>query len=54
MVTAANSSSEGGGDGINRPFHYGSFRTDVPAEPGYSAELISKNVDPKYYNDLSQ
>ena len=51
MVTAANASE---GDGIARPFHYGNFRTDVPAEPGYSPELISKNVDPKYYNDLSE
>jgi len=31
---------------------YASFRTDKPASPGYSAELISDNIDPKFYDDL--
>ncbi len=41
------------GDGINRPYHYGGFRTDKPASAGYSAELIGKAVNPKFYDDLA-
>ena len=31
---------------------YGEFRTDKAPAPGYSAELISKLVEAKYYDDL--
>ena len=40
------------GDGIHRPVQYASFRTDKPAAKGYSAELISDRVDPRYYDNL--
>jgi len=40
------------GDGVVRPLMYAKFRNDVPAEPGYSRELINVNLDPKYYDDL--
>ena len=40
------------GDGIVRNIQYASFRKDKPASEGYSAELISDRVDPKFYDDL--
>ena len=40
------------GDGVVRNTQYASFRKDKAASPGYSAELISDKVDPKYYDDL--
>ena len=40
------------GDGQIRRIQYASFRTDKPATKGYSAELISKRVEPAYYDDL--
>ena len=40
------------GDGINRHIEYATFRTDVPAKEGYSAELISNRVDPQYFDNL--
>ena len=40
------------GDGVHRPVHYASFRTDKAASPGYSSELIAKDVDQKYFDDL--
>ena len=40
------------GDGIERLVQYASWRTDKPASEGYSQELISNRVDPKYYDDL--
>jgi len=42
------------GDGINRPIRYASFRTDKPATPGHSAELISDTVDPQYFDNLDK
>ena len=32
--------------------HYADFRKDKEAASGYSRELISSRVDPKYYDDL--
>ena len=40
------------GDGVERLIQYASWRTDKPASEGYSSELISNRVDPKYYDDL--
>jgi long-subunit acyl-CoA synthetase (AMP-forming) len=40
------------GDGIERRIQYAKFRTDKPATPGYSTELISNTVDAKYFDDL--
>ena len=40
------------GDGIERTVHYASFRTDKEPSPGYSAELISTGIEPKYYDDI--
>ena len=40
------------GDGVVRNIQYATFRKDKAASPGYSAELISDRVDPKYYDDL--
>ena len=34
------------------PFHYANFRTDKEPSPGYSAELISKNVEKEYFDNL--
>jgi len=47
MVTA----NETTGDGIARPIHYANWRPDAQEE-GHSKELFSKNVDPKYYDNL--
>lgn len=44
---------EQAGDGIVRNNIYAKWRTDKPAETGYSPELISVNVDPKYYDDFN-
>ena len=46
------SKADQGGDGVNRPIKYATFRTDKEAEPGYSAELISDRVEAQYYDDL--
>ncbi len=40
------------GDGIRRDVSYASWRSNKPASPGYSQELISDKVDPKFYDDL--
>ena len=40
------------GDGVVRNIEYANFRTDKPASAGYSAELISRRVEPKYFDDL--
>ena len=40
------------GDGIIRRVNYGAFRKDKPITPGYSAELLSVNVDPQFYDKL--
>jgi hypothetical protein len=40
------------GDGVVRNVQYATFRTDKAPSPGYSAELISNRVDPKYYDNL--
>ena len=39
-------------DGIRRHIQYATFRKDKAPSDGYSAELISNRVDPKYYDDL--
>lgn len=39
------------GDGLVRNVAYASWRGEKGSE-GYSAELISDKVDPKYYDDL--
>ena len=46
MVSAA------GVEEFNSPVQYASFRKDKDPSPGYSRELISDQVDPKYYDDL--
>lgn len=40
------------GDGLVRTVQYATFRDDKPASPGYSRELISNRVDPRYYDNL--
>ena len=45
-------SKQAGGDGVHRPIHYADWRTDKPASPGYSPELVGSHIDPKYYDDL--
>ena len=45
-------STQAQGDGVNRPIHYADFRTDKPASPGYSPELLGAHIDPRYYDDL--
>ena len=42
-----------GGDGVRRDVIYAKWRTDVPAEPGYSRELVSVDLDPKYYDAIN-
>ena len=32
------------GDGINRTIQYAKFRTDKPATPGHSAEILDMNA----------
>ena len=40
------------GDGQVRNVIYAKWREDKPAEPGYSRELVSVDLDPKYYDDI--
>lgn len=40
------------GDGLERPIAYASWNKNKAASAGYSQELISDRVDPKYYEDL--
>jgi hypothetical protein len=41
------------GDGLIRTVEYARLRTDKPARPGYSAELISSRItNPKHFDDL--
>ena len=51
MVVAHHDNKQDG-DGIVRSFQYARFRTDKAPEPGYSAELISNNVPPEYFDNL--
>lgn len=44
---------EAAGDGVARNLIYAKFRQDKAPETGYSRELVSVNLDPKYYDDLS-
>ena len=37
---------------IERTIQYAAFRTDREPEPGYSAELISARIEPKYFDDF--
>ena len=46
------SAKEPKGDGLVRNVAYASWRKDKPASSGYSEELISDQVDHKYYDDL--
>ena len=41
------------GDGVRRDIIYAKWREDVPAEPGYSKELVSIELDPKYYDAIN-
>ena len=43
---------ESTGDGVARNIIYANWRTDKPAQPGYSRELVGVKVDPKYYDNL--
>ena len=40
------------GDGVVRNFIYGHFRTDIPAQEGYSHEIVNTSLDKKYYDDI--
>lgn len=42
------------GDGIQRSVQYAAFRTDKEPTPGYSADLIHKDVDPSCYDDFNK
>lgn len=39
-------------DSVMRKVHYASFRTDKAPAPSHSAELISKDVSPAFYDNL--
>ncbi len=41
------------GDGVQRNITYAKWREDKPAEPGYSRELVSVDLEPKYYDSLN-
>ena len=41
------------GDGVRRDVIYAKWREDLPAEPGYSKELVSVELDPKYYDAIN-
>lgn len=43
---------EAAGDGVVRNLIYATFRDDKTPEKGYSKELVSVNLDPKYYDDM--
>ena len=45
------SANQSQGDGLVRNIAYASWRNHEPS-PGYSKELISDKVDPKYYDNL--
>ena len=40
------------GDGVERRIQYASWRQDKDPQEGYSRELISNRVDPRFYDDL--
>lgn len=40
------------GDGVARPIQYAKFRDDKNPTTGYSRELVSLDLDPKYYDDM--
>ncbi len=42
------------GDGVVRNTIYAKWRDDKPATPGYSRELVSVNLDPKFYDNMEQ
>jgi len=41
------------GDGIVRNIIYAQFRTDKPADEGYSQELISVRTKKEFYDNLA-
>jgi len=41
---------QAGGDGVNRPIRYAFFRDDKEADPGCSRELVSVDMDRKYWD----
>ena len=52
MVSATGPVASDLGDGINRPYHYANWRTDKEPSPGYSHELISKDVPAAHFDDM--
>lgn len=40
------------GDGLIRTQIYAKWRTDKPADEGYSAELVGVNLDPSNYENV--
>ena len=54
MVTAAGPISQPieEGDGVARPYHYANWRTDKEPSPGYSHELMSKDVPASHFDNL--
>ena len=45
--------NEGATELERHPYRYGVWRTDKPADPGYSADVFHASVDPSCYDDLS-
>lgn len=37
-----------------RNYPYGRFRTEVPADKGYSHEIVHPKLDPKWYDNVEQ
>ena len=42
------------GDGIERHVQYGVWRTDKPADPGYSADLVHYDIPPECYDNFEK
>jgi hypothetical protein len=42
------------GDGVERPIIYAKFRTDKAATPGHSAELVSIDSIPQYFDNIEE
>lgn len=51
-MVSANNTTEG--DGIERHVDYGVWRTDKPADPGYTVDLVHHNIPVDCYDDFEK
>jgi len=54
IVKESTQEAEPQGDGLVRNVIYGKLRTDKEASPGYSTELVNKDLEAANYDNIEQ